>query len=322
MPLSRYRVVQTGSGFALDYCGKLFADFGADVIKLEPLGGDPLRSFPPILESGESGVFAWLNTNKRSVTETPEALAALLPGADVLLDGRALTPPAPSVMAGPGRPPTTCEMAANNGIGSALLESIDPLPDAAALRATYPGLSVTTLSWFGETGPYRDFAATEATVRALGGLVALTGRAEGPPTLATDGQSGIIAGLAAFIASAAGLYGRGPGSRRLFGQRSRNRGQHRGIRGGGRLGCRRVAQAPGVNRFGRNYPVGIYPTKHGMIGVTIVTPANGAASAPCWVCPSSPEPALRDQHRPPGTCARDRRAVPARLGNPHRGGMV
>src|SRR4051812_2745711 len=88
MPLSRFRVLQTGSGVALDYCGKLFADFGADVIKLEPPEGDPLRATPPIIEGGESGYFAWLNSNKRSVTETPQALAALLPGADVLLDGR------------------------------------------------------------------------------------------------------------------------------------------------------------------------------------------------------------------------------------------
>src|SRR3984957_11043637 len=94
MPLSRFRVLQVGSGIALDYCGKLFADFGADVVKLEPVGGDPLRSFPPILAGGESGVFAWLNTNKRSVAET--ALDELLPGADLLLDGR----PTPTVMAG------------------------------------------------------------------------------------------------------------------------------------------------------------------------------------------------------------------------------
>src|SRR3978361_77016 len=85
MALSRFRVLQIGSGIALDYCGKLFADFGADVVKLEPSGGDPMRSFPPVLPSGESGLFAWLNTNKHSVTQTPEALDALSPHADLLL---------------------------------------------------------------------------------------------------------------------------------------------------------------------------------------------------------------------------------------------
>ena len=42
MPLSSFRVLQIGSGIALDYCGKLFADLGADTIRLEPAGGDPL----------------------------------------------------------------------------------------------------------------------------------------------------------------------------------------------------------------------------------------------------------------------------------------
>ena len=122
MPLSRFRVLQVGSGIALDYCGKLFADFGADVVKLEAAGGDPLRSFPPILADGESGLFAWLNTNKRSVTET--ALDELLPGADLLLDGRSSGSP--------------------------------PLPSSDT--------ATTTISWFGESGPYANFAATEATV--------------------------------------------------------------------------------------------------------------------------------------------------------------
>ena len=392
MPLSRYRVVQTGSGFAVDYCGKLFADFGADVIKLEPLGGDPLRSFPPILESGESGVFAWLNTNKRSVTETPETLAELLAGADVLLDGRALTPSAPSsrvtagasqpatsgvmtgagqpatsgvmagagqpatssVMAGAGRPPTFSVMSGAgqpatsgvmsgagqpatsgvmsgagqpatsgvmSGAGQPATSSVmagagrpatfsvmagagrpatfsvmagagrpptssvmagagrppttcEPSPDAAALRAIYPGLSVTTISWFGETGPYRDFAATEAVVRALGGLVALTGRAEGPPTLATDGQSGVMAGLAAFIATAAGLFGRAAGSRHFSVSVHETAVNVAEYEAAVAWDAGELRKRPGVNRFGRNYPVGIYPTKHGMIGVTIVTPGQ------------------------------------------------
>ena len=182
MPLSAFRILQIGSGVGLDYCGKLFADFGADVVKLEPVGGDPHRmTLLPIVEGGESGVFAWLNTNKRSVTETPEALAALLPGADVLLDGRPLA----------------------------------EMTDHDALRAAHPGLAITSVSWFGENGPYRDYAATDSIARALAGLVALTGRADGPPTLATDNQSTIVSGLAAFIATAAGLWGRKAWTRKL-----------------------------------------------------------------------------------------------------------
>jgi crotonobetainyl-CoA:carnitine CoA-transferase CaiB-like acyl-CoA transferase len=231
-PLSRFRVLQTGSGVALDYCGKLFADFGADVIKLEPAAGDPLRSAPPVVENGESGLFAWLNTNKRSVTETPAAMAALLGGADVLLDARGYDGTVPA------------------------------------------GVSVTRLSWFGEHGPYAGFAGTDAVVRALGGLVALTGRAEGPPTLATDHQSSIVAGLAAFIATAAGLYDRTNGSRRFSVSTHEAAVSVAEYEAAVAWDAGRSRPRPGVNRFGRNYPVGIFQTKHGLVGVTIVTPGQ------------------------------------------------
>jgi crotonobetainyl-CoA:carnitine CoA-transferase CaiB-like acyl-CoA transferase len=239
MPLSRFRVLQIGSGIALDYCGKLFADFGADVVKLEPAGGDPMRVFPPVLNNGESGLFAWLNTNKRSVTETDAALDTLLPGADLVLDGRRL---------GGGVAPR-------------------PLP-------TEPFTTTSTISWFGESGPYVDYAATEATVRALGGLVALTGRAEGPPTLATECHSGVIAGLAAFIASTAGLFDRAGGGRTFsvsVHESAVNVAEYEAAVAWDAGSSRR---RPGVNRFGRNYPVGIYQTRQGLIGVTIVTPGQ------------------------------------------------
>src|SRR3954452_22897788 len=96
LPLSELRVVEIGSGDALAYCGKLFSDFGADVIKIEPPGGDAARKLAPLVDAGggrrESGVFAWLNTNKRSVTADlnaeggVEAIRRLLSGADLLLD--------------------------------------------------------------------------------------------------------------------------------------------------------------------------------------------------------------------------------------------
>ncbi len=73
-PLHGIRVAEFGRGPALGYCGKLFADFGAEVVKVEPPGSDPGRLLPPLVDRGdgvlESGVFAWLNTNKRSVIAT------------------------------------------------------------------------------------------------------------------------------------------------------------------------------------------------------------------------------------------------------------
>ncbi len=241
MPLSGYRILQRGSGIALDYCGKLFADFGADVIKLEPACGDALRAMPPILENGESGVFAWLNTNKKSVTETPATLAALLPGADVLLDGRSA-----------------------RDVGATDYDA-------------YPGLTVTAIDWFGHHGPYSAFAGTEAVSRALAGLVALTGPAEGPPILATECQQGPVAGLAAFIASAGALYGRNQGARRFsvsIHETAVNIAEYEAAVG---WDAGKSRARPGINRFGRNYPVGIYETKQGLIGVTIVTPGQWRA---------------------------------------------
>ena len=62
LPLSELRVVEIGSGDALGYCGKLFADFGAEIIKIEPSGGDAARKIAPLVDAGhgrrESGYFA------------------------------------------------------------------------------------------------------------------------------------------------------------------------------------------------------------------------------------------------------------------------
>jgi crotonobetainyl-CoA:carnitine CoA-transferase CaiB-like acyl-CoA transferase len=185
LPLSELRVVEIGSGDALDYCGKLFSDFGAEVIKVEPPGGDPARRIAPLVDAGgghkESAVFAWLNTNKHSITADldnaadVQSIRTLLNSADVLLDGRA-----PGV------------------IETSLLSH-------EQLRATDPALAITAMSWFGEHGPYRDYAVTDSVCRSLAGLVKLVGAAEGPPVLPRDGQIAILAGHTAFIPTLAGL---------------------------------------------------------------------------------------------------------------------
>ena len=75
-PLAGLRVVELGSLPAGAYAARLFADFGAEVIKVEPPEGDPGRSFPPLIEGG-SGWFAYLNYGKKSVTPDktdPDAL--------------------------------------------------------------------------------------------------------------------------------------------------------------------------------------------------------------------------------------------------------
>jgi crotonobetainyl-CoA:carnitine CoA-transferase CaiB-like acyl-CoA transferase len=161
LPLSELRVVEIGSGDTLGYCGKLFSDFGAEVIKVEPPGGDPARQFAPVVDAGddrrESGYFAWLNTNKRSViadldrAEDVSRIRALLADSDLLLDARP-----------PSQIPTS-------------------LLTHDALRKDQPGLAITAISWFGEHGPYSNYEATDSVCRSLSGSVKLVGPLEGPP---------------------------------------------------------------------------------------------------------------------------------------------
>jgi len=89
------RVTELGSNATAAWCGKLFADFGAEVVNLEPPSGDPGRRVPPFVDRGdgilESAVFAWMNTNKRSVTlgaDDTRTLHAALVVSDVLIDAR------------------------------------------------------------------------------------------------------------------------------------------------------------------------------------------------------------------------------------------
>lgn len=257
LPLSNLRVVTLGSGDTLDYCGKLFSDFGADVIKIEPPGGDEARQFPPLVDAGdgrrESGYFAWLNTNKRSVTadlDRPEDVAkirALLAHSDLLLDAR---PPAQ--------------------ISTSLLSH-------DSLREAQPGLAITAISWFGEHGPYSSYQATDSVCRSLSGSVKLVGAKEGPPVLPRDGQVAVMAGLTAFIPSLAGLFGAATGARRFAVSAQEAMLQISEFDTGLALEAGFTRPRTAINRFGRGYPVGTFPTKDGWLGITVVTPAQWAA---------------------------------------------
>ena len=181
MGFAGLRVLETGSLASASWCARLFADFGADVLKLEPDGGDPLRQASPLFDgpSGhESAAFAFLNFGKRLARRRDADLSALLSNCDVLILGD------------------------------------DDAPEiAACARET---LIVVDASWFGRSGPYRDHPATDATVRALAGLVQLVGPRDGPPMAAPDFQAGYVAGLWAFIAACAGLMARARDGGRRF----------------------------------------------------------------------------------------------------------
>ena len=257
LPLSKLRVVEIGNGDVLGYCGKMFADFGAEVIRIEPPGGDPARSFAPLVDAGlgrrESGYFAWLNTNKHSlIADLDDAVdaakvRALLVDADLLLDAR---PPA--------------------SIATSLLSH-------ESLRREQPGLAITALSWFGEHGLYSGYEATDSVCRSLSGSVKLVGPLEGPPVLPRDGQVAVMAGTTAFIPSLAGLFGSATGARRFAVSAHEAMLQISEFDTGLALEVGFTRPRIAINRFGRGYPVGTFPTKEGWLGITVVTPAQWAA---------------------------------------------
>src|SRR5258708_20976924 len=253
--LSHLRMVEMGSAAAAGYCARWFADFGATVQKIEPPTGDPLRKAAPLTSKGNSAWFAFLNFNKSSIAlDSSDAgasvrLTDLIGACDILIDGWDI-----------------------DAAGC-------PAFDLADIKQRNPGLICLDASWFGREGPYAKFQATDSTIRALTGLVKLVGPAEGPPMHAPDFQTGILAGLWGFIAAASSVLGRM--------QDGRGRASSLSVfecsiavteyimfesfvRGD-------IMRRIGVNRFWPTFPVGIYETKQGWLGVTTVTPAQWRA---------------------------------------------
>ena len=227
--LAGIRVLEAGTGAALAYAGKLFADFGAEVLKL-PDPADPLAAAWPRL-GDHSALQAWLNTNKRLVEGS---VAELAPGCHVLLDAR---------------------------------------PSA---EGTLPRHLVTTrISWFGEEGPYANFAATDVTCRALAGVFACIGPAEGPPSMLGGMAGEAMGGIAAFIATAAALWG--GGGRRMEASIHEANIAIAEYQAAQAVTNPEVEQRRGVNRFAPTSPLGVYRCREGWLGVTIVTPAQWRA---------------------------------------------
>src|SRR5712671_7621718 len=97
--LTDIRIVELAESVAGEYCGKLLADFGAEVIKIERPGGSPTRAMAPLVGDGDgperSAVFAYLNTNKRSVqldlasADQLELLHMIIATSDAAIDDHA-----------------------------------------------------------------------------------------------------------------------------------------------------------------------------------------------------------------------------------------
>jgi crotonobetainyl-CoA:carnitine CoA-transferase CaiB-like acyl-CoA transferase len=192
--LEGLRVIDLSNGVAGAFCGKLLAGFGADVIKVEPPEGDPLRDagpFPNDLPNpNASGAYLQMNTAKRSVTLDIETdtgrrlLRDLVERADVLVESYA-----------PGY--------------------LDVLGlDYQTLSRDRQELVMVSISAFGQDGPYRDYLGTELVVYAASGYMSLTGDPDREPHKAYGEQTAIHAGYQAALAIAAALVsrdGEGPG---------------------------------------------------------------------------------------------------------------
>ncbi len=186
-PLAGLRILDLTSGVAGPWCTKLLADFGADVIKTErPAIGDESRGhgrFPDGIPHREkSALFLWLNTSKRSLTldiktATGRALALRLAARcdAVVLDRR------PSELA-----------------------ALRLTPDV--FEALGPKLVVTSVTAFGQSGPYADYIATNLTAYAAGGQHYLTGAADREPLQNGGYQAQYQAGTWAFGATLAALW--------------------------------------------------------------------------------------------------------------------
>lgn len=184
-PLAGLRVLEFAQIAAGPFTGSLFADLGADVVKIErPDGGDGMRSWPPIHHSENggdfSGNFTSLNRNKRSVAidiknaDDAARFRRLVAKADLLIENF--------------RPGAL----ARSGFGYEDCKVINP-------RLVY-----CSITGYGQTGPYAQKGAFDVTVQAMSGVMSVTGENGGPPVKCGVPVGDFAAGLyAAFVSLAA-----------------------------------------------------------------------------------------------------------------------
>ena len=197
-PLSGLRVLELGQLIAGPFAGKTLADFGADVVKIEPPGdGDPLRKWR-LLHDGTSVWWQVQSRNKRSVvldlrTEAGRADARRLAAeADVLIENFK---------------PGTLE---KWGLGY------------EALAADNPGLIMLRISGYGQTGPYRDLPGFAVVAEAMGGLRHLMGEPGRVPVRAGVSLGDTLAALHGVIGVLLALQAR---ARSVSAEAPKGRGQ-------------------------------------------------------------------------------------------------
>jgi crotonobetainyl-CoA:carnitine CoA-transferase CaiB-like acyl-CoA transferase len=180
-PLEGLRVLELGTFVSAPYCGKLFAGYGAEVIKVEPPGGDVARAHGPFKDGvpnpETSSLFLYLNTGKKSVeldVASPagrEAFLRLVGQSDVIIENF--------------RP------ADMRALGLTF----------ADIRAVNPGAVLVSITAYGQDGPYADFRSSNLIAFAMGGQMFITGTQEGGPLKNGGYQADYQGGLNGFSAA-------------------------------------------------------------------------------------------------------------------------
>ena len=180
--LTGVRVLDLSHGVAGPFAARLLGDHGADVIKIErPLQGDFARTLPPLMHEAaapeQSLLFQYLNWNKRSLAldlgldTNHSLLRQLVEHSDIVIESFR-----------PGR-------LEQWGLG------VDQLLEWK------PSLVVTSVTNFGQTGPYAQFAASDLTLQAMSGIMHISGQVDREPLKHGLSQSFYCAGLTAAYAS-------------------------------------------------------------------------------------------------------------------------
>lgn len=254
--LSHLRVLDVTSASAA-YAGKLLADLGADVIKVEPPGGDPARREAPLGPDGLSLPFRYENTNKRSIvldlTAEPGASSfrALARDADLVLE---------SLVDGGF---------ADLGLGF------------DSLSAENPRLVVASVSGFGRSGPLAGTRSNDLVASALGGAMTSIGDPADPPVRLAGHQADVITATTAAAASLVALH---------HASRS-GRGQHVDVSSLETMAA--ITHIAGVGKWLEDgvipkrvgsglvasVPSGAYPCKDGLVYLMVNRPAHWLALA-------------------------------------------
>ena len=184
-PLVKLKVLEISHYIAAPFCTRILADLGAEVIKIEPPGGDPFRGWGAAV-NGNSVWFSVHGRNKLSVEldlkRNRDIVLRLVARADVLVEN----------------------------LRAGGLERLGLGPEA--LHATNPRLVIARISGYGQDGPYRDRPAFGAIGEAIGGIRHLTahptGRSDLPPPRCGISISDDLAGLYAAIGLLSALWQR------------------------------------------------------------------------------------------------------------------